>query len=84
MFRALEMLDEADRASKAVDSLELAWSENDLHSILKLGFYNQDIDTVLKDKEKNMSEEDRQKLSVNTIPVKVLAQKLREQGEPNN
>jgi ankyrin repeat protein len=83
-FRALQMLDEADRVSKAVDSLELAWSESDLHSILKLGFYNQDIDAQLNSITDNLSEQERQKLNVNTIPVKALAQKLLEQGHPNN
>lgn len=83
MYRALNMLDVADDVSKAVDSLELAWSESDLHSILKLRFYNQNIDAQLKSITDNLSEEEQQKLTVNTIPVKALAQKLLEQGDPN-
>jgi ankyrin repeat protein len=84
MFRALEMSDEADRVSKAVESLELAWSESDLHSILSLRFYNEDIDAQLNAIAEKLSEEERKKLTVDSIPVKALAQKLLEQADPNN
>ncbi len=84
MSKALKMLDEADQISKAVDSLELAWSESDLHSILRLRFYNQDIDKQLDSVADNLSEEERGKLTVDVVPVKALAQKLLKQGDPNS
>ena len=30
-FRALDMIDDADKVNKAIESLEIAWSQNDLH-----------------------------------------------------
>ncbi len=83
MFRALEMLEEADQVSKAVDSLEVAWAESDLHTILKLSFYNEDVDADLTAIEESMSEEKQQEIIIDTVPVKALAAKLLEQSEPN-
>ena len=84
MYRALSRLNDANDLSKAVEALEVAWAEDDLHSILKLSFYNEEIDTELNAIVESMSEEQQQKLNVDAVPIKALAAKLLEQGDPNN
>lgn len=84
LFRALNMINDADKVNKTVESFETAWLESDLHEILYADFYNKELETVLNNITENMSEEERQKLTVDIAPVKALAQKLREQGDPNN
>jgi hypothetical protein len=55
-----------------------------LYLILDTSFYAEYIDTLLNNIKDNMSEEQRQQLKVDTGPVKTLAKKLLEQGDPNN
>ena len=80
-FRALDMINDADKVNKAVESLEAAWLESDLHEILYANFYNIELETVLNEIYENMSEEEQQQPSVDTRPVKVLAERLLKQAE---
>ena len=70
-FRALDMINDADKVNKAIESLETAWSESDLHEILYASFYNIDLEAVLNNIVEKMSEEEQQ-LSVDNRPVKAL------------
>ena len=83
MFRAVAMVDDADKVNKAVKSLETGWTEGDLHEILCARFYNIELETVQGDILENMSEGE-QKISVDTRPVKALAEKLRKQAQTND
>lgn len=83
-FRALDMINDADKVNKAVESLEIAWLEGDLHEILYASFYNIDIDAALNNIAEKMSEEEQQQLSVDTRPVKALAERLLKQTQSNS
>lgn len=83
-FRALDMINDADKVNKALESLETSWLESDLHEILYASFYNLDLETVLNDIVEKMSEEEQQKLTVDTVPVKELAKRLLDQAETKN
>ncbi len=80
-FRALDMIDDADKVNKAIESFEIAWSQGDLHEIIKMSFYAEDLDTFLNDITEKMSEEQQQQLTVDTVPLKELAKRLLEQAE---
>jgi len=80
-FRALDMINDADKVNKAVESLETAWLESNLHEILYASFYNIELESVLNDIAENMSEEERQQLSVDNRPVKALAESLLKQDK---
>ena len=80
-FRALDTIDDADKVNKAIESLEIAWSQGDLHEILKMSFYAEDLDTVLNNITEKMSEEEKQQITVDTVPLKELAKRLFEQSE---
>jgi len=80
-FRALDMINDTDKVNKAVESLETAWLESDLHEILYANFYNIELETVLNEIYENMSEEEQQQISVDTVPVKALAERLLKQAE---
>ncbi len=83
-FRALDKINDADKANKAVDSLEIAWLEGDLHEILYASFYNIDIEAALNNIAEKMSEEEQQQLSVDNRPVKALAERLLKQNQSNS
>jgi len=83
-FRALDMINDADKVNKAVESLEIAWLEGDLHEILYASLYNIDIDATLNNIAEKMSEEERQQLSVDNRPVKALAERLLKQTQSNS
>jgi hypothetical protein len=83
-FRALDMIKDADKVNKAVESLEIAWLEGNLHEILYASFYNLDIDAILNNITEKMSEEEKQQLSVDTRPVKALAERLLKQTQSNS
>ena len=80
-FRSLDMIDVANKVNKAVESLEIAWSQSDAHEILNMSFYAIDVDATLNTKEENMSEQQLQQLSIDMRPVKALAERLRKQAE---
>lgn len=82
-FRALDMINDADKVNKAVESLEIAWLEGDLHEILYASFYNIDLEAALNNIAEKMSEEERQQLSVDNRPVKALAERLLKQTQSN-
>lgn len=82
-FRALGMINDADKVNKAVESLEIAWLEGDLHEILYASFYNIDLEAALNNIAEKMSEEERQQLSVDNRPVKALAERLLKQTQSN-
>ena len=80
-FRALDMINDADKVNKAVESLETAWLESDLHEILYASFYNIELDTFLNDIFENMSEERQLQITIDLVPVEELAKRLLEQAE---
>ena len=80
-FRALDMINEADKVNKAVESLETAWLEGDLHEILYASFYNIELEAIQNDIVENMSEEEQQKLSIDMRPVKALSKRLLKEAE---
>ncbi len=82
-FRALDMINDADKVNKAVESLEIAWLEGDLHEILYASFYNIDLEASLNNIAEKMSEEEQRQLSVDTRPVKTLAERLLKQNQSN-
>ena len=83
-FRALDMINDADKVNKAVESLEIAWLEGDLHEILYASFYNIDLEVALNNIGEKMSDEEQQQLSVDTRPVKALAERLLKQTQSNS
>lgn len=82
-FRALDMINDADKVNKAVESLEIAWLEGDLHEILYASFYNIDLEAALNNIAEKMSEEEQQQLSIDNRPVKALAERLLKQTQSN-
>ena len=80
-FRALDMINDANEVNKVVASLEAAWSQGDWHDMLYAKLYALKIDTVLNNIVENMSEEQKQQITIDTIPLKELAQRLLEQSE---
>ena len=83
-FRALGMVKDADKINRAVESLETAWLESDLHEILYASFYNIELETVLNDIVENMSDEEQQHLSIDNRPVKALAERLLKQTQSDS
>ena len=83
-FIALKMTEYANKASQKAETLERAWAHSDLYLILDTSLYAEYIETLLTKIKDNMPEEQRQQLKVDTSPVKALATKLLEQGDPNN
>ncbi len=80
-FKALGMINDADKVKKAVESLETAWLESDTHEILYANFYNIELETVFDGIIQNMSEEEQQQLSYDTRPLKALAERLLKQDK---
>ncbi len=82
-FRALDMINDADKVNKSVESLEIAWLEGDLHEILYASFYNIYLEAALNNIAEKMSKEEQRQLSVDTRPVKTLAERLLKQNQSN-
>jgi hypothetical protein len=83
-FIALKMAGSADKASQKAETLERAWAHSDLYLILDTSFYAEGLEISLSNVKKYLPEDQRQQLKIDTGPVKALAKKLLEQGDPNN